>query len=74
MDITDEGLRSLILAMFRYAAYDIRHGNNKVKKSAIDFLESNWFKEMCGVFSLNEEEVKEMILFGSKIGHRCRYE
>lgn len=71
--ITDEGMTNLIVAMLRYVAQDIRYGNANSKKDALDFLESDWYKELCDVLELNPKRVKKMIM-KNKVAWRNKYE
>jgi hypothetical protein len=71
----DSGLVNLVLAIFRYAAQDLRYGNLENKKDVEEFLDSWWFKELCDVFGneVNLEKVKKMIRENS-VSWRDKYE
>ena len=71
--MTEEGLSNLIGAMFRLVAQDIRYGNFESKKSAIEFLESDWYKEICDMLGVDYKNMKRLIL-NNKIAWRNKYE
>lgn len=58
----DAGLTNLVLAIFRYTAQDIRYGTPANKKDAEEFLESEWFEDLCGIFKdIQPKRVRKMI-------------
>ncbi len=59
--------------MLRYVAQDIRYGNNQVKKDAIEFLDSDWYVELCDILGLNSKKLKKMIM-NNKVSWRDKYE
>ena len=71
--MTDVGLVGLILAMFRGTAQDLRYGNKKAKKSANEFLASQWFKDLCGIFPTDPKRIEYMIR-NNKVAWRDKYE
>ena len=71
--ISDEGITNIIVAMLRYVAQDIRYGSKAVKEDALEFLESDWYKELCDVLGLNAKKLKQMIL-SNKVSWRDKYE
>lgn len=73
MQITDTGLIGLILALFRGAAQDLRYGNKKAKKSANEFLGSQWFEDLCTIFPTDPKRIKYMIR-NNKVAWRDKYE
>jgi hypothetical protein len=64
-----EGLINLIGALFRLTSQDIRLGDNKAK----EFLDSEWFIEICNSLQLGPERVKLLIL-KSPVKSRVSYE
>jgi hypothetical protein len=72
-EYSDIGVLQLVLAIFRYTAQDLRYGNESIKKEALDFLESEWFDELCEYFNYSPCEVKHLILY-SPISWRNKYE
>ena len=73
MITSDEGLTNLIGAMFRLVAQDIRFGGPVAKKDALEFLESEWYKELCDMMDLNPKKLKKSIIH-NKVAWRNRYE
>jgi len=55
-----DGLISLIGAMLKLAAQDFKRGKGK-KDDVIEFLESEWFLEICDCLDINAREVKKRI-------------
>jgi len=60
---------SLIGALFRLAAQDLKYGD---KKEVLEFLESEWFEELCSNMNLESKEVKRLIMT-SNILQRMEY-
>lgn len=71
--MTDIGLVGLVLAMFRSAAQDLRYGNKKLKKDANEFLDSQWFEELCVLFPTDPKRIRYMIR-NNKVAWRNKYE
>ena len=67
------GFLNLIIAIFRLTAQDLRYGNAKSKQEANEFLESQWFEDLCDVFSTDPKIVKYRIK-NSPVSWRERYE
>lgn len=63
------GVLSLIGAMFRLAAQDAKYGR---REEVLEFVESEWFVEICDCLELNPNDVKERI-FTSKVKQRDEY-
>jgi len=60
--VHDAGLTNIVLAIFRYAAQDIRYGTPANKKDAEEFLDSQWFEDLCGIFKdIHPKKVRKMI-------------
>ncbi len=58
----DTGFVTLILAIFRLTAQDIKFGNVKVKKDAYEFLYSDWFNELCSIFDTDPKVIRKRII------------
>jgi hypothetical protein len=70
----DSGLVNLILAIFRYTAQDIRYGTPTNRKDAEEFLNSQWFEDMCGIFKdISPKKVRKMIK-ENPVSWRDKYE
>jgi hypothetical protein len=63
------GVLLLIGAMFRLAAQDVRYGK---EDEVLEFVESEWFLEICDCLELDPKDVKKRI-FSSKVKQRSEY-
>lgn len=59
--------------MLRLVAQDIRFGNPAAKKDALEFLDSDWYKELCDWIDVDHKKLKDIIL-NNKISWRNKYE
>ena len=57
-----DGIVNLIGAMFRLAAQDLKFGNTKTKAEAIEFLNSERFKELCESINVNADKMRRLIM------------
>ena len=73
VDMTDTGLVGLVLAIFRGTAQDLRYGSKGAKKSANEFLDSQWFEELCVLFPTDPKRIRHMIR-NNKVAWRDKYE
>ena len=64
-----EGTVNLIGALFRLTAQDIRQGS----KEAEEFLDSEWFNDICEGLQVNPKVFKEYMLH-KKVRSRVSYE
>ena len=64
-----EGIINLIGALFRLTNQDIKQGDN----SALEFIESNWYIEICEGLQIDPEKFKKYILT-KKVKSRISYE
>jgi len=59
--MTETGFANLIIAIFRLTAQDLRYGNAKAKAEANEFLESQWFEDLCDVFRTDHKIIEHRI-------------
>jgi len=71
--LKDLALVSLVAAIFRLTAQDIRFGKVEIKQEALEFLETELFIDMCDAFHFDPKETKRLIL-ESPIVWRKTYE
>ena len=57
----DSGLANLIIAIFRLTAQDLRYGNANAKREANEFLESQWFEDLCEIFKTDPKIIRYRI-------------
>ena len=55
-----EEILALVSAMLQLAVQDFKRGKGK-KDDVINFLESEWFVQICDGLGINSEEVKKII-------------
>lgn len=64
-----QGYLQLIGAVFRLCAQDVKFG--KVD-DVTDFIESEWFQDLCDYLDVETTAVKKQI-FSGKVKHRAEY-
>jgi hypothetical protein len=65
---------NMVMTMFRITAVDIKYGNKEVRHEAKKFLHSDWFFQICSNMNLDPESTKLIILRGTRISSRSKYE
>jgi hypothetical protein len=59
------GILSLIGAMFRLAAQDLKFGGKNGRRAeALEFIESEWFSDLCCYMNVDTNRVRKLILNG----------
>ena len=68
------GALSLIMAIFRLTAQDLKYGNKEIKQEAQIFLRSVWFKSLCDGINMDSFHVGNVIKGSNRISTRVGYE
>ena len=64
-----QGCLQLVGAIFRLCAQDVKYGKTY---DVVQFVESEWFQDLCDSLDVPSEEVKKKI-FSSKVRQRAEY-
>jgi|6_EtaG_2_1085325.scaffolds.fasta_scaffold70246_1 hypothetical protein len=66
-DDLQDGILALVSAMLRLAVKDFKKGKSR-KDDVVDFLESEWFIQICGGLGVSYKEVKKRICGDNNYG------